>query len=301
MSPTVTFLRVTVAGCSLELAGDSLRLRGPREALTPDLLAALRENKPVLLAHLEAPAENPLPPVAAVDLAELLDEHLGGCSVCTRGALHANQAGDLCPAGQILHQHSLEVRRSESETSDREDGQEAAPEPTVEAPTAAQGAPGHPAAGEDPEPERRAPAARKARRRAKASAGQAVGDEPGEVIRERAGSPPSQTREAGPGVPASASAPLGEATEAEQPAQATTKVKRAPRRKRVSFEVVDLYLDDLCPACRDLLRHHRKPVKRVRPMDEDERQMLLDLGPKPRAQIEWEMEQKAEYHRYTPW
>ena len=44
MNPATVYLGVTLAGCFLELAGDSLRVRGPREVLTPDLLAALREN-----------------------------------------------------------------------------------------------------------------------------------------------------------------------------------------------------------------------------------------------------------------
>jgi hypothetical protein len=116
MTPALVLIRLSLAGCSLELAGDSLRLRGPRRALTPELLAALRANKPVLLAHFEAPDVNSLPLVAAEDLAELVDEHLAaGCAVCTRSAINVDLAGDLCTVGRLLHQHVLEARRSELE------------------------------------------------------------------------------------------------------------------------------------------------------------------------------------------
>ncbi len=136
MNPATVYLGVTLAGCSLELAGDSLRVRGPREVLTPDLLAALRENKAVLLEHLKAPTLNPLPLVAAEDLAKLVEEHLANCSVCTRGAFSGDEETALCPAGQLLHQHLAEARRcgqeAASEHGDAEHGPEA-PAPVVAA------------------------------------------------------------------------------------------------------------------------------------------------------------------------
>jgi hypothetical protein len=79
MTAEELFTTLTHAGCRLIPDGKRLRIQDPRQALTDDLRAAIRQHKPALLARLVLPPQEQQTPAPV--------EHVGRqgapCPVCS--------------------------------------------------------------------------------------------------------------------------------------------------------------------------------------------------------------------------
>ncbi|MFZ5788904.1 MAG: hypothetical protein ACOY3Y_20895 [Acidobacteriota bacterium] len=108
--------RLTGAGCRVVLAGESVKVRGPREALTPEVVAELRQRKPELVATLrqEETGVRLAAPAAqgqAGDLAERIHAHVSGCRVCRLEHFTTDAPTPCCRTGAALKVKYREARR----------------------------------------------------------------------------------------------------------------------------------------------------------------------------------------------
>ena len=95
MTTVALVQRLEAAGCSLALEGGAVKLRGPREALTAELIAEARRHKAELLEYLRRSlptvGSEPRPPAPltrrdfarlAGDAAAAIHQHCEGCRTC---------------------------------------------------------------------------------------------------------------------------------------------------------------------------------------------------------------------------
>jgi TubC N-terminal docking domain len=111
-APAELLERLASAGCSVAVAGDRLRVRGPHEVLTPALLGELRERKPELLEALRtsAPTHSDLLRRAG-DVAEAIHRHCAACHSCRVEWFTSDNVAPFCGEARSLWQRYREARR----------------------------------------------------------------------------------------------------------------------------------------------------------------------------------------------
>lgn len=101
------------AGCELALAGDGVKVRGPRQALTPEMLCELRARKGELLEALRTAELAHFEPLREVgDLVGQIDLHLRSCRTCQREHFVTDETTPCCRTGADLKWRYRRVRKA---------------------------------------------------------------------------------------------------------------------------------------------------------------------------------------------